>query len=442
MASKQILVVDDEIGIRELLRDILQDEGYHVKLAENAASARAIRLHERPDAVLLDIWMPDCDGITLLKEWASNSLLTMPVVMMSGHGTIDTAVEATRIGAFDFLEKPIALQKLLKTVENALKHGEQLPKSDMSLLSLGKSPIVTAIKDRLDKLSANLSPVLLIGTQGCGAELCARYLHQAGSPWLQLTEFNLLAHEPLEILEAARDGVVYVAEVAELNKLEQKGLLLLATKAEKYNVRVVCATSENLPKLQAEGVFDHNLLQLLSAISLRVPSLNEHKEDIPDLVISIANLQQEVAGVDYKEFDVSALNGLRNADWPGDLAQLDTVIRNLLQTSLGVKITLDDIKRVLSQFDGATTSPTAPAHQETATESVSQTAVDVEVEAFQIGINLDQPLREARDDFERLYFQYQMKNSTHNMSKLAETAGLERTHLYRKLKQLGIKIKG
>jgi len=116
MASKHILVIDDEIGIRELLRDILQDEGYQVQLAENAATARAMRLHERPDVVLLDIWMPDCDGISLLKEWANSGLLTMPVVMMSGHGTIDTAVEATRIGAFDFLEKPIALQKLLKTV--------------------------------------------------------------------------------------------------------------------------------------------------------------------------------------------------------------------------------------------------------------------------------------------------------------------------------------
>ena len=168
MATKHILVVDDEIGIRELLRDILQDEGYQVQLAENAAAARAVRLHERPDLVLLDIWMPDCDGITLLKEWANSSHLTMPVVMMSGHGTIDTAVEATRIGAFDFLEKPIALQKLLKTVTAALKHGEQSPKSEMNLSSLGKSPIVTALKDRLDKIavSVNPSPVLLIGTKG------------------------------------------------------------------------------------------------------------------------------------------------------------------------------------------------------------------------------------------------------------------------------------
>ena len=444
MASKHILVVDDEIGIRELLRDILQDEGYQVQLAENAAAARAFRQHERPDAVLLDIWMPDCDGITLLKEWASNSLLTMPVVMMSGHGTIDTAVEATRIGAFDFLEKPIAFQKLLKTVEAALKHGELLPKSEMNLTSLGKSPIVTALKERLDKVSTHFSPILLIGNKGCGAELCARYLHQAQTPWLHLTEFNQLAHAPLDILEATRDGVIYISEVADLSKIEQKGLLLLLTKAEKYNVRAICSTSENLPKLQAEGVFDHNLLQLLSAISLRVPALNEHKEDIPDLVTSIANVQQELAGVEYREFDIAALNGLRNADWPGDLAQLDTAIRNLIQTSLGDIITLDDVKRVLYQFenDFQTANEKPPVESmQTQTSQLASQAEQQSAQSTEFNVNLDQPLREARDDFERLYFRYQMKNVTNNMSRLAETAGLERTHLYRKLKQLGIKIK-
>ncbi len=442
MASKHILVVDDEIGIRELLRDILQDEGYQVQLAENAATARAARLHERPDIVLLDIWMPDCDGITLLKEWANSSLLTMPVVMMSGHGTIDTAVEATRIGAFDFLEKPIALQKLLKTVSAALKHGEQLPKSEMNLASLGKSPIVAALKDRLDKIAASSSssPVLLIGPKGCGAELCGRFLQNSNTPWLQLTEFSQLVSAPLDILESIRDGVLYIAEIAELNKIEQKGLLLLITKSDKYNVRVVCSTSENLPKLQAESLFDHNLLQILSAVSLRVPALDEHKEDIPDLVTAIANLQLELAGTEYREFDISALNGLRNADWPGDLAQLDAVIRNLIQTSLGVKITLDDVKRVLHQFDDAQTTQVTQqvATEQTQAGKVSGKSLGVAV----VETNLDQPLREARDDFERLYFEHHMKDVTNNMSKLAEIAGLERTHLYRKLKQLGIKIKG
>src|SRR5712691_10328816 len=148
---QQILVVGDEVGIRELLSEILSEEGYHVRLAENASQAREFRTATRPDLLLLDIWMPDTDGITLLKEWASAGLLTMPVVMMSGHGTIDTAVQATRIGAFDFLEKPITLQKLLATVGKALRSGEQKAKPPLMLSTLGRASIVNDLKQRLEK---------------------------------------------------------------------------------------------------------------------------------------------------------------------------------------------------------------------------------------------------------------------------------------------------
>ena len=182
MTARQVLVVDDEIGIRELLRDILQDEGYQVKLAENAAEAREYRQHTRPDVVLLDIWMPDCDGITLLKEWGAGGMLTMPVVMMSGHGTIDTAVEATRIGAFDFLEKPIALQKLLKTVTSALKHSEQLPKSDMTLLNLGKSAVINELRQRLEQVSMSKAP------------LCSLVKKVVGQNSVQSSCINLVPH--------------------------------------------------------------------------------------------------------------------------------------------------------------------------------------------------------------------------------------------------------
>jgi two-component system nitrogen regulation response regulator NtrX len=437
MASKRILVVDDEIGIRELLSDILQDEGYHVQLAENAAAARAIRLHERPDVVLLDIWMPDCDGISLLKEWGNGGLLTMPVIMMSGHGTIDTAVEATRIGAFDFLEKPIALQKLLKTVSTALKHSEQLPKSSMSLTSLGKSPIVLEVKDRLDKVaqSNNLAPVLLIGARGSCSELCARFLHKAETPWLHLTEFGQLVSAPIKILESIQDGVLFISEVAELGKIEQKGLALLIAKSEKYRVRVICGTAKHLPQLQAEGLFETVLLQLLSGISIRLPALEEHKEDIPDLVTAMANIHFEVLRAEYREFDIAALNALRNATWPGDLAQLDTVVRNLIQTSLGEKITLEDVNRILFQFDQM-------PHQVAAVSEAKLNEATPAAADEQSTTNFNQPLREARDEFERKYFEYHLKANASNMSKLAEVSGLERTHLYRKLKQLGVNPKG
>ncbi|PPD53163.1 MAG: transcriptional regulator [Methylotenera sp.] len=421
MASRNILVVDDEIGIRELLRDILEDEGHHITLAENAQAARDARLKQRPDLVLLDIWMPDCDGISLLKEWGNAGLLTMPVVMMSGHGTIDTAVEATRIGAFDFLEKPIALQKLLKTVAAALKHAENHPKTEMNLASFGKSLVISELKQRLEQISRTKNALLLIGKKGGSVELCARFLHVAGTPWVGLNEYEKLANAPLEILEQAREGVVFIEEVASLQKTEQKGLQLLLNKADKYQARVVCASAFSLPQLVENPQFDYYLLQSLSQSTLKVPALNDHKEDIPDLATAMASLLVETSGADYKSFDVAALNALRNADWPGDLAELEAVVQNAMLSSLTDKITLNDVNRVLEQFTSSEINPSSVA---------------------QLPVELVQPLREARDDFERFYFQHHMKLINNNMSKLAEISGLERTHLYRKLKQLGIKIKG
>lgn len=425
MTARQVLVVDDEIGIRELLRDILQDEGYQVMLAENAAEAREYRQHTRPDVVLLDIWMPDCDGITLLKEWGTGGMLTMPVVMMSGHGTIDTAVEATRIGAFDFLEKPIALQKLLKTVTAALKHSEQLPKSDMSLLSLGKSSVINELRQRLEQISMSKAPLLLIGEKGSGAELCAKFLHQANTPWMELLDFQRIADAPLDILEQLREGALFIPEVADLDKTQQKGLMVLLAKAEKYGTRVVCGTSQPLPDKVTEGSFDNGLLQTLSVSTLRIPSLAEHREDIPDLVRAMAFLLVETTASPYREFEIAALNMLRNADWPGNLTQLDSVIRNLMQTSLGEKISLDDVNRVMEQF--------APLQRAVTEQPIPK--------ANGLPIDLDQPLREARDQFERLYFEHHIQKADKNMSRVAEAVELERTHLYRKLKQLGIKTK-
>lgn len=422
MASRHILVVDDEIGIRELLSDILQDEGHRITLAENAQIARDMRLAQRPDLVLLDIWMPDCDGISLLKEWGNAGLLTMPVVMMSGHGTIDTAVEATRIGAFDFLEKPIALQKLLKTVNAALKHAENLPKTEMNLASFGKSLVINELKQRLEQVSRTKNPLLLMGKKGGSVELCARFLHTANTPWVGLSEYEKLASAPLEILEQARGGMIYIDEVTALNKTEQKGLLLLLGKAEKYEVRVACATSFSMPQLAENAQFEQTLLQVLSTTALKVPALNDHREDVPDLAVSMATLLSETAGLTYKSFDVAALNAMRNAEWSGDLAQLEAVVQNLMVSSLGDKITLEDVNRVLEQFSD---TPENQASQQAA-----------------LPIDLVQPLREARDEFERFYFTHHMKLVNNNMSKLAEISGLERTHLYRKLKQLGINIKG
>jgi two-component system nitrogen regulation response regulator NtrX len=416
MASNQILVVDDEVGIRELLLEILQDEGYNVQLAENAGQARDLRTQSRPDLVLLDIWMPDTDGVTLLKEWASSGQLTMPVVMMSGHGTIDTAVEATRIGAFDFLEKPIALQKLLTTVGRALRRGEAQLKTELSLSSLGKSPVMVDLKKRLTQIANLKTPVLMVGETGSGAELCARFLHQPNTPWVAPEATTLLADNPTELLHQARDGLLFLQEIGTLSKLEQRGLLLLLSKLEKYNARLACATAKPLPELVEKGLFDQSLFQALGGLTLTVPSLREHREDIPDLANMLLSQLVEAKEAPPRVFSVAALNALRNHGWPGNMQQLSNVVKTLALSALGDEISVEEVNQILNQFETSNSAAQAPSFP------------------------LDMPLREARDIFERAYFDHHIKLESGNMSRVAERVGLERTHLYRKLKQLGIRF--
>src|SRR3954463_16440651 len=217
MAS--ILVVDDEVGIRELLSEILADEGHQVTLAESASHARRVRERARPDLVLLDIWMPDTDGITLLKEWATSGQLTMPVVMMSGHGTIETAVEATRIGALDFLEKPIALQRLLATVKRALRNPEAAPAPPLGLAALGRSPALADAKKRLAQLALSAAPLLMRGERGMQPELFARLLAAPGAPFHAGHE--LLSEPPSELLARAAGGILFFPDLTRLARAEQ-----------------------------------------------------------------------------------------------------------------------------------------------------------------------------------------------------------------------------
>ena len=420
---QQILVVDDEIGIRELLSEILRDEGYQVRLAENAGQARAQRTQGRPDLVLLDIWMPDTDGITLLKEWASAGLLTMPVVMMSGHGTIDTAVEATRIGAFDFLEKPIALQKLLATVGRALKRGEPQVKPLLMLATLGRAPVVAELKQRLERVANLKSPLLMVAEPGSGAELCARFVHQPNplpgklnAPWIEPENLSVLAEAPLDLLNQAREGTLFLSEVADLNRTEQKGLLLIAAKLDKYNTRLICATARALPELVAQGAFDAKLYSIIGGVTVNVPNLRQHREDVPDLANLFLLRAVEAKEVQPRHFSTAALNAMRNYDWPGNLSQLENVVRTLALTATADEIGVNEVAQALPAY-AAPAAATAPS-----------------------ALPLDLPLREARDAFERVYFEHHIAREGGNMSRVADSVGLERTHLYRKLKQLGIKL--
>ncbi|MCO6426810.1 sigma-54 dependent transcriptional regulator [Nitrosomonas communis] len=416
MANNTILVVDDEVGIRELLSEILNDEGYRVVLAENAEQARNWRNQSRPDLVLLDIWMPDTDGITLLKDWANSGLLTMPVVMMSGHGTIDTAVEATRIGAVGYLEKPIPLQKLLSTVGQALRGGQSKPIPTFSLVSLGRGALITELKKKLEQVANLKVPVLLMGEPGVGIEHCAHFLHRINTPWIEPESFSFLAENPVNLLEQAKDGLLFLREISELNKLEQKGLLLLLSKLEKFNVRLVCATTQSLAELAAQGNFNLKLYEILSNLCISLPALRMHREDIPELANQILSSYIESGKAPFIHFSTAALNTLRNYDWPGNLTQLTSVVHSLALTCTGNEISADVVQQALT--------PPLPAAMTVAPD-----------------IPLNVSLREARDLFEKNYFEKLIDQEGGNMTRVAERAGLERTHLYRKIKTLGIKLR-
>lgn len=415
-----ILVVDDEVGIRELLSEILRDEGYSVRLAENGDQARRERARARPDLVLLDIWMPDTDGISLLKEWARAGQLTMPVVMMSGHATIDTAVESTKIGASDFLEKPIALQKLLSTVVRVLRRAEAVPLPELSLDSLGRSPVMAELKQRLAQLRASRSSLVLVAEAGCRAELCAQYLHVPNTPWVTVEDARLLSSAPLDLAASANEGVLFVPALSQLSRAEQKGLALVIGRADRHRARVVITSHRELSELVASGAAEPRLLEAAS-ITLQVPPLREHREDVPELSSMLLTRLIEAKESPARTFDTAALNALRNFDWPGNLLQLEQVVRSLAITSLGSEITAQDVARLVVQQEPEVSVVVAPNPA--------------------ASLRFDAPLREARDAFEKSYLEHHIALEGGNMSRVADKVGLERTHLYRKIKQLGIRTR-
>ncbi|MHB1358203.1 MAG: sigma-54-dependent transcriptional regulator [Rhodocyclaceae bacterium] len=409
----QILVVDDEVGIRELLSEILTDEGHDVVTAENAATARVRRDAARPDLVLLDIWMPDTDGVTLLKEWVATGQLTMPVVMMSGHATIDTAVEATRIGAVGFLEKPIGMQKLLASVKQAL---DRAPRRS-SVLSLAAFPRSAALKDlrrRLEQVSGKSRLLLLRAPAGSITELAARTLQPPGKAWLDLSHDS---HPlTLDLMMQSAGGMLYCSELSRLTRLQQKNLAFAVERLEKHNLRLIAATVMDAAQLAAQG-WEEDLLKVLFDVSIGLPSLAELKDDVPDLATHILTQLVEAGEVSNRHISVAAQNALRQHAWPEGYAQLKSVVKSLALAALEEEIGAEDVQHLLTP--GAAALPEIPPGL--------------------LPEMLTLPLREAREMFEKLYFQHHLRLEGGSMTRLAEKTGLERTHLYRKLKDLGLR---
>lgn len=415
MRSTDILIVDDEIGIREVLQETLEDEGYTVALAENAEQACQLRNQIRPAMVLLDIWMPDSDGITLLKEWGKNGQLNMPVVMMSGHGSIETAIEATKMGALDFLEKPITLQKLLQTVERALKYGESQALTDFTLENLGKAPAIKELQKQIELALPQNCPVLLIGEPGSPFETVARAFHKANTPWVCPNRVENITDIPAELLNQASSGVLYLGDVSQYSKTTQQSISFLMSKAERHHTRIICSSSVPLNELFANNSKDTQFLSILSSLVINIPPLRQQSEDIDFLIKRMVQELIQHQGIAPTYFHTAAIAQLCQYNWPGNLAQLKNVVTNLALNSESHEIGEKEVLHLLNQF-----------------------YPDNEHSELQDGFNFNLPLRELREQVERRYFEYHIRKEQGNMSHVALKVGLERTHLYRKLKQLGI----
>jgi two-component system, NtrC family, nitrogen regulation response regulator NtrX len=446
MNASRILVVDDESDIRRLLQEILTEEGYDVEVAADAGQARAARARQTPDLVLLDIWMPDTDGITLLREWSNEASDACPVVMMSGHGTVDTAVEATRLGAYDFVEKPLSLAKLLRTVERALDARSRRPSGKFvagaSALTapVGRSRAVTQLRSELARLAAYSAPLLLLGESGTEREQLARFVHQSGpaaaGPFVVVdsrtlrednaaaTLLGVDAAQPGK-LEQARKGTLFLGDIEDLPESTQRllsGLLESGRFARTgggeplaLETRLISSARPGIVNRVLTEDFRRDLYAQLSVLMVRVPSLRDYAEDVPELLRHYVDALTETEGLRFRRFSVAAQNRLRNYPWPDNVRELRNLTRRFLLNSGPEEIGLEEVERELS----------------------AQTPADEPLVKHDL---LALPLREAREQFERAYLQQQLMLCNGKVGLLAKRVDMERTHLYRKLRSLGIEI--
>lgn len=409
-----ILIVDDEKDIRESLGDILIDEGFNVFLAKNASVAIKYKKKQKIDLILLDIWMPDIDGISLLKSWAKNKEINCPVLMMSGHGTIDTAIEATKIGATDFLEKPISLQKLLKSISGALKKSVEIDKIDKYFLENNSLKYVNDFKTDLQALK-NSYFTALVGPKGNFINVCKSILVSSSS--FQIDSQDLITTNIIKVAQAK--GTKYIVIDNFFNYTDEKKniFISLAEEIRISKIKIIIIESsineESLNTLKLiDRSFENNILLM--------PDLNSDKDLIPDLSISILNFYLEKnKDFGFKEFEISALNELRVNKNITNIDTLDGIIFSLMIGSQTENITITDINSL--------------------NKSLTNSNEIISEDEHRITSLFNQPLRDARDNFEIMYFNFHLQNKI-SVADLAKKSGIERTHLYRKLKQLKIKF--
>jgi hypothetical protein len=446
MSAPRILVIDDEADIRSTLREILADEGMDVDVAADAIQARAARGRHEPDLILLDIWMPDTDGITLLREWSQQGGLSCPVVMMSGHGTVETAVEATRLGAFDFIEKPLSLTKLLRVVEKALESGRRKRTNGIALLPplvspVGKSRLMQQLREQIQQIGSRDAAVMFIGETGTGREAFARYLHSVGpradQPFVSISGGSLEDATLLErlhgrdnngqiepgIYDEARGGTLYLSGLEDFSPAAQRVIAadldtgsymrVGGSRAQTLDLRIVSGAQPGLELRHSPEPFRRDLLANLNLIMLKVPPLRDYAEDVPDLLRHYVDRLVEEQRLPLRRFGVAAQNRLRNYPWPGNMSELKNLVHRLLLLGGDEEIRLEEIERELA-----------------AQLPNDEPLVKQDLLAL--------PLREAREAFERAYLQQQLLLCNGKVGQLAKRVGMERTHLYRKLRSLGV----
>ncbi len=453
---KTILIVDDEQSIREILDGILQDEGFRTLVAETGEEALALLGEETPDLVLLDIWLPGIDGLETLRHIRENHPEQV-VIMMSGHGTIETAVKATKLGAYDFIEKPLSLEKVLISIENALKVN-RLVEENRSLKAkmakeyemVGCSTAIQSLKEQIAIAAPTSGWVLITGENGTGKELVARAIHhyskRSDKPFIEvncaaipeeLIESELFGHEKGAFTGAtaqrkgkfdqAHEGSLFLDEIGDMSLKTQAKILRILQERKfervggnrtiEVDVRVIAATNKDLEEEIQEGNFRQDLYYRLNVLPFHVPPLRERSEDIPLLAKHFLAYFCSKESREIKTLEPDAIEALAAYSWPGNVRELKNIVERLVIMSPRQTIALEDlpgsIQRSGNRDSGAKSY--LPAN----------------------GVSLKQ----ARDDFEREFILQKLQENEGNISRTAEAIEMERSNLHRKIKSYGIEPK-
>jgi two-component system nitrogen regulation response regulator NtrX len=451
--QKTILIVDDEETIRQSLGGILVDEGYEILMAENGEQAIKVVEDELPGLVFLDIWLPGMDGLETLKAIKSE-YPSVCVIMMSGHGTIETAVKATKLGAFDFIEKPLSLEKVILVVNHALdmlrlEEENKLLRQKLSqeYELTGNSLPIVELKEMISLVAPTNAWILIMGENGTGKELVARSIHRqsrrAGKPFIEvncaaipedLIESELFGHERGAFTGAtakkrgkfdlAHEGTIFLDEVADMSlKAQAKILRILqekkfervgGTKLIPTDVRVLAATNKDLEREMEEGRFRQDLFYRLNVIPLRIAPLRERKEDIPMLISRFLKEFSVKEGEPEKNMTPEAVDLLMEHNWPGNVRELKNITERLfIMTSANV-ITAGNVPALFREDDQGLPNALEP---------------------------LPDSYKEAKWYFEKRFIENKLREFDGNVSRTAESIGLERSNLHRKIKSYGLDAK-